>query len=122
MKNARFALLLGFLVLDLSAMPLFAATSTASFSVTATVQATCQVSTPAQASKADTAAWMANASSNVSVTCTSPTPYSVHYRSGSTANAIRKTAGASSAQPDYVLSPDSSSGAHADSATVTITY
>jgi spore coat protein U-like protein len=115
MKSARFVLLLGFLVLNLSAMPLFAATSTASFSVTATVQATCQVSTTAQASKADTAAWMANASSNVSVTCTSPTPYSVHYRSGS-------TAGASSAQPDYVLSPDSSSGAHADSATVTITY
>ena len=122
MKNARFALLLGFLVLDMAAKPMIAATSTASFSVTATVQATCQVSTPAQMSKANTVAWMANASSNVSVTCTSPTPYSVHYRSGSPADAIRKTAGASSAQPDYVLSPDSSSGAHADSATVTITY
>jgi spore coat protein U-like protein len=117
MKNARFALMLGFLVFNLSATPLIAATSTASFSVTATVQSTCQISTPAQASKADTAA-----SSNVSVTCTSPTPYSVHYSTGLAADAIKKTAGAASALLGYALSPDSPSDAHADSATVTITY
>jgi spore coat protein U-like protein len=121
MKKARFALTLGFLVLTLTARPLFAATSTASFSVTATVQATCQVSTPAQASKANTAAWMANAASNVSVTCTSPTPYSVHFSQGLTVNAIRKTVGAASAMLGY-LSSNSPSGANGDSAVVTITY
>jgi spore coat protein U-like protein len=121
MKNVRFALTLGFLVLTLTARPLFAATSTASFSVTATVQATCQVSISAKTAKDYTAALMASAASNVSVICTKPTPYSVHFSQGLTANAVRKTAGAASAMLGY-LSPDSPSGANADSAVVTITY
>jgi|GEM_PF-6331826 spore coat protein U-like protein len=120
MKNTRLAL--GFLSLLLVAMPAFAATATASFSVTATVQATCEVSAPATASKAYTAATTANAASNVSVTCTNPTPYNVSLGAGGTADAGRKEADSASARQISALTASPASGAQADSVTVTITY
>jgi spore coat protein U-like protein len=116
MKYAIFAFVLGFLVLDLAAKPALAATSTTSFGVSATVlAASCQASAPPTASGAY-AAVRANAASNVSVTCTNPTPYNVNLTSGLTADAALKAAGTAAVSMASTPSPES------DSITVAITY
>ena len=95
MKYTLFALALGFLASGLASRPALAATSTASFSVTATVQSSCQVSAPATASGTYTVT-RANASTPVSITCTNPTPYNVGHSTSLTPSVTeitRKTSG-----------------------------
>jgi spore coat protein U-like protein len=109
MKYASFAFALCFLASDLASRPALAATATASFSVSATISASCQVSAPASAYGAYTAV-MANAASPASVTCTSPTPYSVSYRTElapSVTVTTWKTAASASDTPGHALLPDS---------------
>jgi spore coat protein U-like protein len=119
MKYAIFAFVLGFLVLDLAAKPALAATSTTSFGVSVTVlAASCQVSAPSTASRTY-AAVKANAASNVSVTCTTPTPYNVNLSAGLTADAALKTTGTVAVSQRPALSSDSAS---TDSITVAVTY
>jgi spore coat protein U-like protein len=108
MKYALFAFSLGFLASGLGSRPVLAATSIASFAVTATVQAGCQVSAPATAFGIYTTAG-ANATSAVSVACTHPTAYSVDLSAGlapgDTATA-QKMRGPVSALLDYRLLSD----------------
>ena len=81
MKYALFSFALGFLTAGLAPRPALAATSNASFAVTATVQAGCQVSASSTAFGIYTTPG-ANSTSAVSVACTTPTPYNVGFSSG----------------------------------------
>ena len=73
MKFARLAIALSFLASSLSSIPTLAATSSASFAVSVTVQSACQASAPAVAFGNRPIA----GSSPVSVSCTLPTAYDV---------------------------------------------
>jgi spore coat protein U-like protein len=90
MKIALFGFAMGFLAMGLTSSSALAATSTASFSVTATVVSGCQASSPASAFGTQTAARVAL--SSVSVTCTNPTAYNVSLSAGRTADAAATTA------------------------------
>jgi spore coat protein U-like protein len=106
-KLASSALALCFLTLRLVARPILAATPTASFSVTATVQAGCLVSATASAYWTYPAP-LTNAVSAVSVTCTNATPYIIDLRAGRASGATgpnRRMTGPFSALPGY--QPDS---------------
>jgi len=137
MKYITLAFALGLLASALASTPALAATATASFSVSATVLSSCQVSAPATAYGVFTAA-RATAASPASVICTSPTPYNASLSAELTPSVTvttRKTAGAGTlprtgngpsqqrnsngrtAWSQYVAP-----GAFADSVTVTITY
>jgi spore coat protein U-like protein len=105
MKNASFALALGFLVSSLASTPVLAATSTASFGVSAMVLASCQASAPATAFGTYTAGGK-NATSNVSVTCTNPVPYNISPEEGVMTGATRKMTGSASALLGGSLLPD----------------
>jgi spore coat protein U-like protein len=134
MKYTTLAVALGFMA---SALAVLAATQTASFSVTATVVSSCQISAPATASRSYTAA-RANPASPVSVNCTMPTPYNVSYRTDpapSVTVTTRKTASPETApgtstgspQPDAASGQPAGAqhdapGTNADLVTVTITY
>lgn len=65
-----------FLLFGLAAKSAGPATASASFSVSAVVQASCQAS-PARATFQTYAAAVANAASSVLVSCTHPTPYNI---------------------------------------------
>lgn len=109
MKFASLIFALCFLASALASRPALAATATASFSVTATVLASCQVSAPASAYGANTAARV-NAASPASVTCTSPTPYNVSLSAElapSVTVTTRKTAGSATDSPGSALLPNS---------------
>jgi spore coat protein U-like protein len=86
--------------------PAFAATSTASFGVSATVQAACQASTPVIAF----GNYATAGGAPVSVTCTNPTPYKVSLSADLTAPPATKTTEAGKVLLDYALLPASSSG------------
>jgi len=134
MKYTTLAVALGFMA---SALAVLAATQTASFSVTATVVSSCQISTPATASRSYTAARVSPASP-VSINCTMPTPYNVSYSTSpapSVTVTTRKTAGpettsgtsnrfspldAISGQP--AEAQHDTPGTNADLVTVTVTY
>lgn len=73
MRFASLAIALGFLASGLALRPALAATSTASFAVTATVLSSCQASAPVAAFGSDPTARR----SPVSVTCNLPSPYNV---------------------------------------------
>jgi len=95
MKFPVLAFALCILASGLASRPVLAATRTASFSVTATVVSSCQVSAPATASGTYTAT-RPSPTSPVSVTCTRPTPYNVSYSDGpppSVTKTTQKTAG-----------------------------
>lgn len=86
-----------------------AATATATMGVSATVQATCLVSTTALAFGTYTGATL-NSTSQVSVTCTNSTTYNVGLNSGLASGATvttRKMTGPSSALLAYSLFSDS---------------
>jgi len=85
MKIALFGFAMGFLAMGLTSSSALAATSTASFSVTATVVSDCQASVPATAFGAYQSSRAA-----VSVTCTNPTTYNVSLSSGRTTDAITR--------------------------------
>lgn len=105
MKSASAVLALGFLMSGLSSRSVPAATPTASFGVTATVQAACQVTANAMAFGAYTAAAL-NATTTVSVTCTNTTPYNVGLSAGLAPGATvttRKMTGPGSALLSYAL-------------------
>jgi len=91
MKYALFALALGFLASGLAPRPALAATASASFAVTVTVQAACQVSAPATAFGTYATAG-ARATSAVSVACTIPTPYNVSRSAGLAASDTQRVA------------------------------
>jgi len=137
MKYSTLVFALGLLASALASRPDIAATLTASFSVTATVNSSCQVSAPATASRSYTTA-RANPASSVSVNCTNPTPYNVSYSSGpapSITTTMRKTAGSEtvpgngngSPQPGAAFGQPAGArhdvpGANADLVTITVTY
>ena len=73
MRLAPFAIVFGFMALGLASQPSLAATSSASFGVSATVQSTCQASTPASAF----GGYSTVRTSPVAVSCTYLTPYDV---------------------------------------------
>lgn len=81
MKSPLSVFALSFLAFGLAPRPAVAATATASFSVTATVQANCLVSASAATFGVYTGAVL-NAASGVSVTCSHPTPYNVGFSAG----------------------------------------
>ena len=76
MRSASSAFVLGLLVLGLPSRPALPATPTASFGVSATVQATCLVSASA-GTLGTYAGAMLNPAATVSVNCTNPTPYNI---------------------------------------------
>jgi spore coat protein U-like protein len=80
-KSALPAVALSILTLGFAPLPAIAATSTTTFSVTATVQATCLVSATALAFGTYTGA-VATSTSAVSVTCTNTTPYNLGLSAG----------------------------------------
>jgi len=77
MKRLSVAFALVLLGAGTASKPAPAATSTASFTVSATVVSSCQASPPSAAAHGTFSASMTNAASAVAVTCTLPTPYSV---------------------------------------------
>lgn len=97
MKRLSVAFALVLLGAGTASKPAPAATSTASFTVSATVVSMCQASPPSAAAHGTFAASMTNAASAVAVTCTLPTPYSVVARAAVISEAgapTRKTTGA----------------------------
>jgi spore coat protein U-like protein len=100
---------LGFLAFGLAPRPAVAATASASFGVSATVQATCLVSASAVTSGIYPGAVL-NATSGVSVTCTKPTPYNVGLSSGPAPGAAvvtQKMSGSGSGLLAYALASNS---------------
>ena len=79
-------------------MPVLAATSTASFGVTATVEAACQASTPAAAFGS-----YKTIGTNVSVMCTSFTPYNVSLSAEVTPDSLQKMVASAPALLGYAL-------------------
>jgi spore coat protein U-like protein len=134
MKYTTLAVALGFMA---SALAVLAATQTASFSVTATVVSSCQISAPATASRSYIAT-RASSASPASINCTMPTPYNVSYSTGpapSVTVTTRKAAGPEAAPGTGNKSPPSDAisgqpaeaqhdtpGTNADLVTVTVTY
>lgn len=99
MRFLSFAMVLGILLSSPFSKPALAATSTASFGVSAMVQSACQASTPVSAFGN-----YANAGrSPVSVTCTNPTPYNISLSADLTTPAILQMIGTDKVFPDYVL-------------------
>ena len=87
----------------------FAATATTTFSVTATVQATCLISASTLAFGTYTGVQIA-ATSTLQVTCTNTTPYNVGLNPGTATGATvttRKMTGPASATLNYSLTQDS---------------
>jgi spore coat protein U-like protein len=107
MKSAFSVLALGLLASGLAPRTAVAATVSASFGVTATVQAACSVSASTMTFRPYAAAAV-SATPTPSVTCTNPTPYNVSLSMalGATA-ATRKMTGSGSAVPGYALSSNS---------------
>jgi spore coat protein U-like protein len=109
MKSPLSAFALGFLAFGLAPRPAVAATATASFSVTATVLASCAVSAAPMRFGTYTVAAV-GAKSSVSVTCTNPTPYNVGLSSGLAPGATvvtRKMTGSASGSLGYALALNS---------------
>jgi spore coat protein U-like protein len=87
-----------------------AATATTTFSVTATVQATCLISANPLAFGTYTGV-LINATTTLQVTCTNTTPYNVGLNAGTATGATvttRKMTGPASATLNYALFQDSS--------------
>jgi len=137
MKYSTFAYALVFLASTLTSEHSFAATRTATVTVSATVVSSCQVSalsTPLPGNMAT----RANGASSVSVNCTNPTAYNVTYNTGTAPNVTttaRRAAvpegvneasnGNISFKAAYRLPAkalDEATGADADCVTVTIIY
>jgi spore coat protein U-like protein len=87
MRLALSAIVFGFMVLGFIPKPSLAATSSVSFGVSATVQSTCQASTPASAFGGYPVAW----SSPVAVNCTYLTPYNVSLSTALPSSDIQNT-------------------------------
>ena len=104
MRFASFAVALGILLSGLALRPAFAATATASFGVSATVQSACQASTPATAF----GSYVTPERSNVSVSCTILTPYNVSSSAEVTTGSISEIASSSKTLLHYTLLPGSS--------------
>jgi spore coat protein U-like protein len=107
-KSALPAITLGILALGLTPIAAIAATATTTFSVTATVQATCLVSATPMAFGTYTGAG-ATSTSAVSVTCTNTTPYNVGLSAGSATGATvttRSMTGPGAALLGYALFSD----------------
>jgi len=108
MKFALSAATLSVLSLGLASMPAAAATTTTTFGVSATVQATCLVSATPLAFGTYTGI-SANSTSTVSVTCTNTTPYNVSLSAGLATGATvttRKMTGPASALLTYAMFTD----------------
>ena len=111
-KVSKFALTtaaIGCLALSLASSPAVAATSTTTFTVSATVQAACQISAAPMAFGVYSGA-AATTTSTVSVTCTNTTPYNVGLSAGQSTGATvanRKMAGPGSTFLSYALFSDS---------------
>jgi spore coat protein U-like protein len=108
-KFAFPAAAVGILTLGLTPISAFAATATAQFTVTASVQATCIVSATGLSFGTYTAAVTA-ASSSVTVTCTNTTPYTVSLNAGTASGATvtnRSMTGTGSVLLGYGLYSDS---------------
>lgn len=99
MRFALFAIALGLLASGLASRPALAATSTASFGVTATVQSSCQATAPVSAF----GNYATAGASPVSVSCTHPTPYNVSLSADLTASAAMKMTGPAKALLGYGL-------------------
>ena len=105
MKFAFSTFAFGLLTLSLMSCRALAATPTASFSVSATVQATCLVSATSMTFGTYTGT-VINAQSDVSVTCTNATPFNVGLNPGLAASATattRKLTGPGAALLGYSL-------------------
>src|SRR5215472_2657171 len=101
--------LAGAIATSISASPVSAATSTATFQVSANVPAICLISANNLAFGAYTGA-VTNATSTVSVTCTNATPYTIGLDAGTSTGATvatRKMTGPRGALLAYSLSRDS---------------
>jgi len=109
MKSALFVFALSFLALGPAPRAAVAATASASFAVTATVQAGCRVSASSMGLGTYTGAAM-NAAPAVAVNCTLPTPYNVglsaEMASGATV-ATREMTGPGAALLGYALASNS---------------
>jgi spore coat protein U-like protein len=109
LKSALSAAVLGCLTLGVAPTSAFAATTTTTFAVTATVQSTCLVSATAMAFGTYTGV-AATTTSTVSVTCTNTTPYNVALNAGLATGATvstREMTGPLSALLSYALYSDS---------------
>jgi spore coat protein U-like protein len=108
-KSALSIAILAFLVLGLVSMPAMASTQTTTFQVTATVVATCTISAAALPFGNYTGS-LASATSNITVTCTNTTPYTVGLNAGTSSGATvtnRSMTGPASALLGYKLFSDS---------------
>jgi spore coat protein U-like protein len=101
-KYTLFSFAIGFLSAGPASRPVLAATPNASFAVSVTVQADCQVSAPVTAFGIHTTAG-AHPTSAVSVACTISTPYNVSYSSGRTTGVTGMMTGNISALLDHSL-------------------
>ena len=101
MKSASFAVALGLLLSGLGLRPAFAATATASFGVTATVQSACQASAPSTAF----GSYATPERSAVSVSCTIPTPYNVSSSAEVTTGSIPEMTSSAKTLLHYSLLP-----------------
>jgi spore coat protein U-like protein len=104
------AVALGFLTLGLASTPADAATATANLGVSATIVATCTISTTAVAFGNYIGAQVTSSVGGVSVTCTNTTPYSIGLGTGLGTGATvstRAMTGPASAQLSYGLYTDS---------------
>jgi len=106
MRFLSFAMVLGFLLSSPFSRPAVAATSTASFGVSATVQSACQASSPATAF----GSYATAGRSPVSVTCTNPTPYSVSLSADLSTPAASQLTGTAKAFQDHALLPATANG------------
>jgi spore coat protein U-like protein len=109
MKSPLSVFALGLLAFGLAPRAAVAATATASFSVTATVQANCLVSASAKTFGIYNGAVL-KATSGVSVTCTHPTPYNVAFSAGLASGATEvtlKMSGTVSGSLGYALASNS---------------
>jgi len=100
--------LVGTLAIDLPVVPAIAATATTTFSVTATVQATCLISATNLAFGTYTGA-LNSATSTISVTCTNTSPYNVGLNAGTAVGATvttRQMTGPAAATLGYALFQD----------------
>lgn len=130
--SSLFALVLGLLAVGLASRPVSAATSTASFAVSATVVSICQATSPPSAAYGTFGSSLTKAASSVAVTCNLPTPYSVVAHAAETPEAsafTRKSAGAGygSSHSHFLEAhsedqPDRSPRPHSEAIIVTVTY
>lgn len=99
LRLLSFAIAMGFLVLNSSCRPALAASSTASFGVSATVQSACQAFAPAMAF----GNYATAGGAPFSVACTNPTPYRVSLSADLTSPVNLKGAGGVKGFLDYKL-------------------